>query len=382
MKFSPAGNEECIGCFRFFHTESHVRFNFFHQTGADVAGCNKIAFSSRERTLIDMENHGQRRFIDMNGGERFRIGGIGYRFTDIDVFKSCHRHDIPHACFGDGSTFHSLPVEKLSYMIGTDFFSIRNSHGHSLLDRSPGHTADCHFAEIIIGFQRGHHDLQSSIRITFRSGNPFQNRIKQRLQILPFIIHMEFGDAAPGGRINQRKIKLLIISIKLDEKFKNFPFHIRHTLVRTVNLIDDDDRFQVMLKSFTENILRLGHRAFMGVNKEQDTVHHVQDTFYFPAKIGMPGRIYDIDLHTIMHDRRILRQDCNSPFPFQRVGIHDAFRHLLIFPENMALLQHGIHKSGFTMIDMGDDRNVADIFSDHFFPSSLRPSASIYKSTV
>ena len=48
----------------------------------------------------------------------------------------------------------------------------------------------------------------------------------------------------------------------------------------------------------------------------------------------------------------------------------------------MALLQHGIHKSGFTMIDMGDDRNVADIFSDHFFPSSLRPSASIYKSTV
>ena len=88
MKFSPAGNEECIGCFRFFHTESHVRFNFFHQAGADVAGCNKIAFSSRERTLIDMENHGQRRFIDMNGWERFRIGGIGYRFTDIDVFKS------------------------------------------------------------------------------------------------------------------------------------------------------------------------------------------------------------------------------------------------------------------------------------------------------
>ena len=55
---------------------------------------------------------------------------------------------------------------------------------------------------------------------------------------------MEFGDAAPGGRINQRKIKLLIISIKLDEKFENFPFHIRHTLIRTVNLIDDDDCFR------------------------------------------------------------------------------------------------------------------------------------------
>lgn len=75
------------------------------------------------------------------------------------------------------------------------------------------------------------------------------------------------------------------------------------------------------------------------------------------------GRIYDIDLHTIMHDRRILRQDCNSPFPFQRVGIHDAFRHLLIFPENMALLQHGIHKSGFTMIDMGDDCDITNVVS-------------------
>jgi hypothetical protein len=67
---------------------------------------------------------------------------------------------------------------------------------------------------------------------------------------------------------------------------------------------------------------------------------------------------------------RVLCQNGNASFPFQRVGVHDTFCHFLVVPENMTLFQHGIDKSRLAMVDMGDNGNVADIFSFHsfFFP--------------
>ena len=194
---------------------------------------------------------------------------------------------------------------------------------------------------------------------------------------------MELGNAVSGRAVNQREIQLVIICFQFDEEVQNFAFHVRNTLVRTVDLIDDNDRFQLMFQCLSENVLGLGHRAFMGVYQKEHAVYHVQDTFHFAAEVSMPWGINDVDFDTIVHNGSVLCQNGNASFPFQRVGVHDTFCHFLVVPENMTLFQHGIDKSRLAMVDMGDNGNVADIFSFHsfFFPLGyykINVSLSLY----
>ena len=122
----------------------------------------------------------------------------------------------------------------------------------------------------------------------------------------------------------------------------------------------------MLFQRLTQDILRLGHGAFVGVYQQQHTINHGQHAFHFSAEIRMAGRVQNIDLGAIVHHCRIFRQNGDTAFPFQIVRIHHAFRHLFIGAENMALLQHSIYQCGFAMIDMGDDRNIANIISNHY----------------
>ena len=92
----------------------------------------------------------------------------------------------------------------------------------------------------------------------------------------------------------------------------------------------------------------------------------------------MPGCVNNINLYPVMHDRCILGKNRDTPFPLQRIGIHNSFRHFLVFPENMALFEHSIDKGRFTVVDMSDDRNITNIFSNHFFLSSPYIKLKIY----
>ena len=252
-------------------------------------------------------------------------------------------------------------------MIATDLGAICNGYRHALSGSAPGNTADGHFAQVIICFQRGHHDLQTAVGIHVGAGAVLQDCIKEGSQVLAFIVHMELGNAVSGRAVNEREIELFIIRFQFDKQVQDFAFHIGNALVRTVDFIDDDDWFQLMFQCLAENVLRLGHWAFMGIYQQENAIYHVEDTFYFAAEICMPWGINDIDFHAVVHDRGIFCQNGNASFPFNRVGVHDTFCHFLVISENMALFQHGIHKSRLAMVDMGDNGNVTDIFSFHFF---------------
>lgn len=66
------------------------------------------------------------------------------------------------------------------------------------------------------------------------------------------------------------------------------------------------------------------------------------------------------------------RQDRNAPFAFQVIGVHHALRHLFVGAENVALFQHCIDQCGFAVVNMGDNGNVADVISNHFFAPSFK----------
>ena len=129
-----------------------------------------------------------------------------------------------------------------------------------------------------------------------------------------------------------------------------------------------------MFQRFPQYILGLWHRSFIGIHQQQHAVHHVQNPFYFAAKVSVPWCIQNVDLATIVNYGSIFCQDSNATFPFLIIGVHDTFLHHLIGTENPALFQHGVDQRGLTMVYVGNDGNITQIISNHIslFPSYYR----------
>ncbi len=108
--------------------------------------------------------------------------------------------------------------------------------------------------------------------------------------------------------------------------------------LRPVDLIDTDDDRERQFQRFFQYEFCLRHGAFESVHHQNDAVYHLQHPLHFAAEIRMSGGIHDIDFYIFIEDCRILGQDCDTAFPFDIVGIHDAFRYLLIGAEDAALL--------------------------------------------
>ena len=77
----------------------------------------------------------------------------------------------------------------------------------------------------------------------------------------------------------------------------------------------------------------------------------------------MPGSIYDINLGSLIHNSGIFGKNRDTSFALNIIGIHDPVGHVLIFPEYAALLEQLVYKCRFTMINVGDDRNIPHVFS-------------------
>jgi len=81
------------------------------------------------------------------------------------------------------------------------------------------------------------------------------------------------------------------------------------------------------------------------------------------AEIGVAGRVDDVDPHFVPDDRGAFREDRNAALALELVRIEGAFGNLLIGAESAALAQHRIDQGRLAMVDMCDDRDVANVHS-------------------
>ncbi len=83
-----------------------------------------------------------------------------------------------------------------------------------------------------------------------------------------------------------------------------------------VYLVNHKDRRKIKLEGLFQNESCLGQRALRGIDEEQHAINHLERPFHLPAEIGMAWRIDNIDLDSLIYDRRILCHDGNAPLPF------------------------------------------------------------------
>ncbi|CUS32497.1 hypothetical protein COMA1_10655 [Candidatus Nitrospira nitrosa] len=75
----------------------------------------------------------------------------------------------------------------------------------------------------------------------------------------------------------------------------------------------------------------------------------------------MARRIDNVDFHSIVDDAGVFGPDRNPTLPFLIHRIHNAFAHVIDLAMDVSLAEYGIDQGRFAVIDVGDDRDIADI---------------------
>src|SRR5262245_19740174 len=101
----------------------------------------------------------------------------------------------------------------------------------------------------------------------------------------------------------------------------------------------------------------------------------------------MARGVDDVDLDPAVADGGVLRQDRDALLTLEVHRIHDPVGDFLVGAERAGLAQHGVYQRGLAMVDVRDDRDVADVLAKgHQYlrwqgsgvdTSSLRPGGAV-----
>ena len=99
---------------------------------------------------------------------------------------------------------------------------------------------------------------------------------------------------------------------------------------------------------------------------------------HLAAEVGVARGVDDVDLHVAVGDRRVLGEDRDALLALEVHRVHDAVGHVLVGAEGAGLPEHLVDERGLAVIDVGDDRHVAEVLADsHRVPSGFGGSASL-----
>ncbi len=124
------------------------------------------------------------------------------------------------------------------------------------------------------------------------------------------------------------------------------------------------------MQGLGEHVAGLRHDALGGVHQQQHAVGHFQDALDLAGKVGVAGRIDDVDVvigavAVGVVDRAVLGQDGDSPLAFQGVGIQDALALEFALAELAALAKELIDQGGLAVVDVGNNSDISNLLSGH-----------------
>ena len=363
MEFSSSSDDEGLAPGIDGEAERNILLGFLVETIFDLLRGEDLALSSREGGRVGTESHPHRRLVDSKRRQGFKLVVWADCLADHDVGKAGDAADVSPLDFLGFDAVQSVECEKLGDLEfrrlavepdARDFLSKAKSAAVDTSDPDPAH--------VLVVVQKRRLELKRGSNVGLRGRDGLDDRLEERIHafLLRVDVLVQRGGHVQRGSIDDREFELVVIGTEVHEEFEDLvqrPLGIR---TGPVDLVDDDDRLQVIGDRLLEDETRLRHRAIEGIDKKTDAVDHIHDPFDLARKIRMPGSVDDVDLIPLVVDASRLGKDGDSSFVLERIGIHAAGGDLFVFAESPARLEHGIDKSGLAVIDVGDDGDVSD----------------------
>ena len=140
--------------------------------------------------------------------------------------------------------------------------------------------------------------------------------------------------------------------------------------VAAVDLVDHEDDGHVGVERLAQHEAGLRERALGGVDQQHDAVDHRQAALDLATEVGVAGGVDDVDRHRLaaaggagVVDRGVLREDRDALLALEVTGVHHAVGDALglVVGEGAGLAEHRVDQRGLAVVDVGDDRDVAQV---------------------
>ena len=99
----------------------------------------------------------------------------------------------------------------------------------------------------------------------------------------------------------------------------------------------------------------------MRVDQQHHAVDHRQRALDFTAEVGVTGRVENVDVGAFPADGTVLGQNGNAALALDGIVVHDGVDHLFMLGKSAGLAQKLIDHGGFTVVNVRNDRDVADL---------------------
>ena len=167
--------------------------------------------------------------------------------------------------------------------------------------------------------------------------------------------------AIAAGAVEHGEVELGVAGVEIGEQVEDLVEHVEVALVGPVDLVDGDDRPQAALSAFDTTNLVCGSGPSEASTSSDDAVDHVEDALDLAAEVGVAWRVDDVDARALPHERGVLGENRDAALAFQIVGIHGALDDALVLAKRARLFQKLVDERRLAMVDVRDDRDVAEL---------------------
>ena len=188
-----------------------------------------------------------------------------------------------------------------------------------------------------------------------------EDRVEERAEIGCQAVERLAGLAASGVGVDDRELDLRLVGVEVEEQLVHLVDDLGGTCVRPVDLVDDEDDRQPCLERLAQDEPGLRQRALRSVDEQQHPVDHRQPALHLAAEVRVTGRVDDVDLHVTQPDGRVLGQDRDALLALEIGRVEDALADVLVLAERAGLPEHRVDERRLAMVDVGDDRDVAEV---------------------
>ena len=192
-------------------------------------------------------------------------------------------------------------------------------------------------------------------------GNALEDELAQRLEVAALDVGVERRPTGARVRVDDRELDLVLVGAEIDEELVHLVEDLGDARVGPVDLVDDEDHRQVRFERLAQHEARLRERALARVDEQQHAVDHRERPLDLAAEVGVTGRVDDVERHVAVADRRVLGEDRDALLALEVVRVHDPLVDVLVGAERARLPEQGVDERGLAVVDVGDDRHVAQI---------------------
>ena len=101
--------------------------------------------------------------------------------------------------------------------------------------------------------------------------------------------------------------------------------------------------------------------AFRRIDQKHHAVDHFESPLHLTAEISMARGINNVDFNALPINRTVFRRNGNAALALKIHTVHHPVSGGLILAKTATLPKHMVNQGGFTVVNVGDNGDVANI---------------------